>query len=117
VPEIESAIKRNRRKASLFKTLSGWAAVPCVLSIVGIMIITSSAPKQPDELHVHPHPLRGGVSYFTDLQEQMSFIAMCVVVGTFAIVVGLTFVYAWFKRREAQESQKQLLIDEFGPRG
>jgi hypothetical protein len=112
---MESAITRNRRKAALFKTLSGWVAVPCALCAVGLIVIGQAAPSQPDALHIHRHSSRGAVRYLTEMQERIDFILMCTMGATLAISIVLALVYAWFKKREAQESQKQLLIDEFGP--
>ena len=108
------AIKSNRRSAALFKSLSGCAAIVAVLSSLTIMGL--SGPGQPDESHIHQHNAHGVVWYLTDIQEQMENVAIGVLIAAFAVGVALALASQWFKRRADQETQKQLLIDEFGPK-
>jgi hypothetical protein len=111
-----SAINRNRRKAASFKSPSGWAAGIGVLAITAEMVLGQAGSAQPDEWHVNRHDARGAIFYLTDVQERIDLIAICVLIAAFAIGLALARASQWFKRREDQETQKQLLIDEFGPR-
>jgi hypothetical protein len=113
---MESAIKRNRRKAALFKALSGWAAGIGVLAVTAEMVLGQAGSTQLDEWHVNRHDARGAVFYLTDLQERIDLIAICVLIAAFAIGLALALASLWFRRREDQETQKQLLSDEFGPK-
>jgi hypothetical protein len=113
---MSNGIRANRRKGTLFLKLQGLAGAVLVLSGAVVASITWSAPHQSDALHTHSHDVRGGAVYLTDSQEQSVLMGEYVFVTVLAIGLALTFAYWWFKRREEQEVQKQLLIDEFGPK-
>jgi hypothetical protein len=114
---MSNGLRVNRREAALFLKLQGWAAAVLALPLFVNASIIWSAPHQPDALHTHLLDLRGGRrAYLTDSQDQIALIARYALVIGLAIILVLTFAYWWFDRREKQEAQKQLLIDEFGPK-
>src|SRR5690348_16131776 len=112
---MNDRIGSNRRRAALFKRLSNCVAGVCVISSMAILGIGLSGPSQPDEVHVHRHDARGAVYYLSDTEDRAQSVAGWLIGLSFGSGVTLTLISMWFKRRETQEAQKQLLIDEFGP--
>lgn len=110
---VDGPIERYRRLEGRFKTLSGYAGVLCVFSSATLLML---GQRQPDELHSHRHSARGAVYYLSDAQEQIENTAIGVLIAAFTVGLALALASQWFKRRVDRESQKQLVIDEFGPR-
>jgi hypothetical protein len=93
------------------------AAALFALSVLALGYVSAGATIRPDDTHTHRQVHKSVVTYLTDEQELINFVASYSALGSFVGIAMFGFSRSRIKDREQQRAlQEQSLRDDRDPR-